>query len=205
METSLSFPMARRVPTQTLIWTAGTTPPAAISGLPCKMERGRVQTDECMRVPDWPGVWALGDCAAVPDPLNRGSSTRQPHNTPADKAWSWRATSSVRRKERRRFRSSSRSWGCSPRSAGARAWHRSSGFQFSGFIAWWMWRGIYLSKLPGFPKKVRVAVDWILDFFSPRTSFSSALCPQSTSPPRNRMRAIQANPRQRRRRKQTIS
>ena len=38
------------------------------------------------------------------------------------------------------------------------------GMRFSGFIAWWLWRGIYLSKLPGFQKKVRVAIDWILDF-----------------------------------------
>jgi NADH dehydrogenase len=37
------------------------------------------------------------------------------------------------------------------------------GLNFSGFIAWWLWRTIYLSKLPGFEKKVRVALDWTLD------------------------------------------
>jgi NADH dehydrogenase len=37
------------------------------------------------------------------------------------------------------------------------------GMKFSGIIAWWLWRGIYLSKLPGFQKKVRVAIDWVLD------------------------------------------
>ena len=37
------------------------------------------------------------------------------------------------------------------------------GLNFSGFIAWWMWRTIYLSKLPRFEKKVRVALDWTLD------------------------------------------
>jgi hypothetical protein len=37
------------------------------------------------------------------------------------------------------------------------------GFQFSGFVAWWMWRTIYLSKLPRFEKKFRVALDWTLD------------------------------------------
>jgi len=34
---------------------------------------------------------------------------------------------------------------------------------FSGFIAWWLWRTIYLSKLPRFEKKLRVALDWSLD------------------------------------------
>ena len=37
------------------------------------------------------------------------------------------------------------------------------GMKFSGIIAWWLWRGIYLSKLPGLQKKVRVAIDWTLD------------------------------------------
>ena len=39
------------------------------------------------------------------------------------------------------------------------------GFHFSGLIAWAMWRAIYLSKLPGLQKKVRVALDWTLDLF----------------------------------------
>jgi hypothetical protein len=34
---------------------------------------------------------------------------------------------------------------------------------FSGFVAWWLWRTIYLSKLPRFEKKCRVAIDWTLD------------------------------------------
>jgi NADH dehydrogenase len=37
------------------------------------------------------------------------------------------------------------------------------GINFSGFVAWWLWRTIYLSKLPRFEKKVRVALDWALD------------------------------------------
>jgi NADH dehydrogenase len=36
-------------------------------------------------------------------------------------------------------------------------------FNFSGFVAWWLWRTIYLGKLPRFEKKVRVAIDWTLD------------------------------------------
>ena len=40
---------------------------------------------------------------------------------------------------------------------------RIFGRRFSGFIAWWMWRTIYLSKLPGLDKRLRVALDWTLD------------------------------------------
>jgi NADH dehydrogenase len=45
---------------------------------------------------------------------------------------------------------------------------RVFGFNFSGFFAWWMWRTIYLSKLPGLDKKVRVAFDWTLDLLFPK-------------------------------------
>ena len=37
--------------------------------------------------------------------------------------------------------------------------------RFSGFVAWFLWRTIYLSKLPRFEKKLRVAMDWTLDLF----------------------------------------
>jgi hypothetical protein len=45
---------------------------------------------------------------------------------------------------------------------------RILGFNFSGFLACWMWRTIYLSKLPGLDKKVRVAFDWTLDLLFPK-------------------------------------
>jgi hypothetical protein len=45
---------------------------------------------------------------------------------------------------------------------------RIFGFNFSGFFAWWMWRTVYLSKLPGLDKKFRVAFDWTLDLLFPK-------------------------------------
>jgi hypothetical protein len=39
------------------------------------------------------------------------------------------------------------------------------GIKFSGFIAWWFWRSVYLMKLPGLAKKLRVMVSWTLDLF----------------------------------------
>jgi NADH dehydrogenase len=52
----------------TLIWTAGTSPNPIITSLPCRRIAGRLVVNEFMEVPDWPGVWALGDCAAVQNP-----------------------------------------------------------------------------------------------------------------------------------------
>lgn len=42
------------------------------------------------------------------------------------------------------------------------------GLKCRGFFAWWLWRTIYLSKLPGLERKIRVALDWTLDLFLPR-------------------------------------
>lgn len=42
---------------------------------------------------------------------------------------------------------------------------RILGINFSGFLAWWLWRTIYLLKLPRIQKKLRVALDWTLDIF----------------------------------------
>jgi NADH dehydrogenase len=39
------------------------------------------------------------------------------------------------------------------------------GIKFSGFIAWWFWRSVYLMKLPRLAKKLRVMVSWTLDLF----------------------------------------
>src|SRR5262249_35479394 len=55
------------IPSRTLVWTAGTSPHPLLAALPCAKERGRLVVDTGMAVPDWPGVWALGDCALIPD------------------------------------------------------------------------------------------------------------------------------------------
>ncbi len=55
------------IPASTLVWTAGVKPSAVIRSLPCEKERGRVRVNEYLAVPGVSGLWAAGDCAAVPD------------------------------------------------------------------------------------------------------------------------------------------
>src|SRR5204863_8049584 len=49
------------------VWTAGTVPSPLILSLPCTKERGRIRVNHFLQVSDWPDVWAVGDCAFVPD------------------------------------------------------------------------------------------------------------------------------------------
>jgi NADH dehydrogenase len=152
-----------KVATRNLIWTAGITPSPLISTLPCATQRGRIVANEYMQVPDWPGVWALGDCALVPDPVNPGTfypPTAQ-HAIREAKVLSQNIVASLRRGELKpfKFKIIGQLAAIGRRSGVAEIY----GFKFSGYIAWLFWRAIYLAKLPGLQNKVRVAIDWTLD------------------------------------------
>ena len=55
------------IPTRTLVWTAGTSSNPLLEHLPCEKKRGLLVVDDTLAVKGWPGVWALGDCALIPD------------------------------------------------------------------------------------------------------------------------------------------
>jgi NADH dehydrogenase len=151
-----------RVLTDTVIWTAGTSPSPLIATLPFKMNRGRIMTNEYMEVQDWPGVWALGDCASTIDP-----KTARPYPPTAQHAL--RQGKTVAKNVSAAIRGGAKMpFSFSTLGLLAAIGRRSGvanilGINFSGFVAWFLWRTIYLSKLPRFEKKVRVALDWTLD------------------------------------------
>jgi NADH dehydrogenase len=156
------------IPCRTLVWTAGTVPSPLISSLPCAKERGRIVVDQFLQVPDWPNVWAVGDCAFVPDIRNPGKShppTAQ-HAIREGKVVAQNITAPFLGRPRKSF--SFRTIGLLASIGRRTGVARIFGFNFSGFFAWWMWRTIYLSKLPGLDKKVRVAFDWTLDLLFPK-------------------------------------
>jgi len=152
----------RRIASRLVVWTAGTSPHPLMHDLPCPLDRGRLVVDGTLAVPGWPGVWALGDCAVVPD-----RRTGKPHPPTAQHAI--REARTVARNiaaaiderplETFDFRTIGQLAAIGRRTGVARV----VGVNFSGFLAWWLWRTVYLSKLPRFEKKCRVAIDWTLD------------------------------------------
>ena len=151
------------IPASTLIWTAGTMPNPLLSSLPCRKAGGRVQVNEFLQIPDWPGVWAVGDCAFVPD-VNQPGKSHPPTAQHAIREGRVAAQNIVQSLAGRpptpfSFKTIGLLASLGRRTGVARIF----GFNFSGFFAWWLWRTIYLSKLPGLDKKVRVAFDWTLD------------------------------------------
>jgi NADH:quinone reductase (non-electrogenic) len=146
----------------TLVWTAGVKPSAVIASLPCEKERGRIRVDEYLAVPGVRGVWAAGDCAAVP--AGTASTSHPPtaqHGLREGVAAAKNIARAIVGHPLKPFRY---------RTIGllASIGHHSGvatvfGITFSGFIAWWLWRTVYLAKLPGLAKKLRVMVGWTLD------------------------------------------
>jgi NADH dehydrogenase len=150
------------VTTNTLVWTSGTCPNSLVDTLPCTKVQGRIQVNEYLEVPEYAGVWALGDCAFVPD-RNTGKShplTAQ-HALREGKVAAHNILGSIfgYRKKPFLYTTIGRLAPIGKRTGVANI----LGVNFSGFIAWWLWRTIYLLKLPRFEKKVLVALDWTLD------------------------------------------
>ena len=152
----------RSIHSRLVVWTAGTSPHPLIHALPCQLDHGRIVVDETLAVPGWQGVWALGDCAVVPDhrtgkpyPPTAQHAIREAKTVARNIA----ATMAGRPLVPFRFRTLGQLAAIGRRAGVARVF----GVNFSGFFAWWLWRTIYLSKLPRLDRKIRVAIDWTLD------------------------------------------
>jgi NADH:quinone reductase (non-electrogenic) len=129
-----------------------------------RTKRGQIMVNSHLEVPDSTGVWALGDCAEIHNP-----ETGHPYPPTAQHAV--RQGNIVARNIAAFIRGGHKSeFIFRPLGVLASLGRRSAvveifGLRFSGFFAWWLWRTIYLFKLPGFERKVRVAMDWTLDLF----------------------------------------
>jgi len=160
------------IESSTVVSTVGTAPSKAIAAL-CERadipnDRSYVKTDEFLRVPGHDCLWAAGDCASVP--LFDGGGDRCPQT----------AQFAMRQGERLADNIVAHIRGAKLKpflfkglGELASIGHRTAvanimGMQFSGLIAWFMWRTIYLSKLPGLDRRLRVTIDWTLDLFFPR-------------------------------------
>ena len=134
-----------------------------------KRTRPTYCVNEFLQVPDWPDVWAVGDCAFVPDIRNPGKShprTAQ-HAIREGKIVAQNIAAVLLRSSFKIILIQDHRAAGLDRSSGIGV-ARIFGFNFSGFFAWWMWRTVYLSKLPGLDKKIRVAFDWTLDLLFPK-------------------------------------
>ena len=154
--------------TQTLVWTAGTAPNPLVQTLPVEHDkRGAVLVDPMLAVPQSRGLWAVGDCAAVTD-----AKTGEPCPPTAQFALREANTlahnlyATIRGLPLTPFHFDALGALCVVGHHTACA--EIKGFRFSGLFAWFLWRGIYVAKLPSLERKAHVLIDWIAELFFPR-------------------------------------
>ena len=154
------------IETATVVSTLGTTMHPLLRTLGLPLQRGGLATDPDMRVTGTTNVWALGDCAVIPNaydgqpsPPTAQFATRQAKQLAANLARVFTGRPTV-------------PFSFKPLGMLASLGHRNAvaeilGCKLSGFPAWCLWRGIYLGKLPSLTRKIEVTVDWVWKMLFP--------------------------------------
>ncbi|MFJ8636882.1 NAD(P)/FAD-dependent oxidoreductase [Streptomyces sp. NPDC093568] len=150
------------IPTRTLAWTAGNRPNPLVR----QVTQDPLVVDPTLRVPGIPGLWALGDCARIPDQAGGVHPPTAQHAIREGRAAARNIAAVIggRRPVPFRFGGLGVLVSLGHRTAAGEI----GGRQVSGFLAWILWRSVYLSKLPGAEKRLRVLADWTLDLVFPR-------------------------------------
>jgi NADH dehydrogenase len=157
--TSARLSTAETLPTRTVVWTAGVAPHPSLRALSVPLDsHGRVPVDEYLRVEGLESVWAVGDCAAAPDPNGGICPPTAQHAVRQGPvaARNIAAELGVGRARPFRYRSSAAFVNLGRYKAVGRIGKRT----FRGFPAWWLARTYHMSQIPGAARKVRAVVDW---------------------------------------------
>jgi NADH:ubiquinone reductase (H+-translocating) len=152
----------RRILTSTLVWTAGVRAHPALGelGLPLD-ERGRVVTDESLRVEGHDNVWALGDGARVPNAATPGQF--DPPTSQHALRQARRLAKNLARGERRAYRYMM--LGQVATLGRYKGIADVLGLRLRGFPGWFVTRTYHLYQLPLVSRKLRVVADWTTSLF----------------------------------------
>ncbi|QQR59309.1 MAG: FAD-dependent oxidoreductase [Candidatus Melainabacteria bacterium] len=152
----------------TIVCTIGTSPLPMIQKLNVKKERGRICTNPDMSVPGYKNVWAIGDCAAVINALDgKICPTVAQFAERQAKQVAENIIATLENKPTKPFHYKMMGSMCAI--GGYDAVADIMGVRISGFPAWFIWRGVYLMKLPSVFQIVKVGLEWGCDLIFPRT------------------------------------
>jgi NADH dehydrogenase len=157
--TSARLSSGETLPTSTVVWTAGVTPQPSLKNLGVPLdERGRVPVDDHLRVQGMSSVWAIGDCAAAPDPRGGTCPPTAQHAVRQGPVAARNIAAELGVGSPRPFdyRSSAAFVNLGRYKAVGKIGERT----FRGFPAWWLARTYHMSQIPGAARKARAVLDW---------------------------------------------
>jgi NADH dehydrogenase len=150
----------------TIVCTIGTQPNTLVDQIPALKNRGRLVVNADLSVPGVEGVWAVGDCAAAVNALD--GKVAPPTAQFAESEARQVATNIVAKLAGQ----PTHAFSYRPKGQLASIGHNKAvaevfGLKLSGFIAWLMWRGLYLLRIPTFARKSRLFLEWNWAMFFP--------------------------------------
>ena len=156
----------RTIATRTVVATVPVEPHPLLAGLALPQAGGKIVVTNHLHCAEAANVWAIGDCAAVPLTTQGFAPPTAQHAVRQGKLCAENIVRSLsgRELEHYKFESLGALASLGRRSAVAEV----MGVKLSGFLAWLLWRGIYLGKFPGWDRKIRILVDWTMDLLLPR-------------------------------------
>ncbi|MEZ5574003.1 MAG: FAD-dependent oxidoreductase [Halioglobus sp.] len=161
----------RSLCTRTIVTTIGNGPSDFVKSLPLKLERGRIAVSRELEVIGMENVWAIGDAALIP----LDSDIDKPTYAPPTAQFAAHEATALAENICRRSRGESlrpfsyEGMGIMASLGGYRGVAELSGKRITGLLAWLIWRVAYIGMLPGIATRIRVALDWVFDYFMPRT------------------------------------
>ena len=159
---SVRLSTGESIPTRTLVWTTGVAPHPSLAPLRLpRDDRGRVRVNSYLRVEGLERVWAIGDCAAVPNPRAKGTAACPPtaqHAVRQGPVAARNIAAELGIGTARPFRYRARV--AFVNLGRHKAVGRLGPLKFRGFPAWWMARTYHMSRIPGLARKIRAVADW---------------------------------------------
>ena len=149
---------------ETIVIATGVLPSPLLAGLPLEKDRkGRVFTEPTMRAKGRSDLWALGDCASIPDPTGKPYPPLAQHALRQARQVAENITLTLRGGEPKPFVYSNK--GTLAALGHYKGAGQVYGFKIHGFLAWWVWRSYYLSRMPRWSRRLRIVIDWTVALF----------------------------------------
>lgn len=165
------------IPCKTIVCTVPSTLPLVIEDLECAKENGRLLTNAGLELKDYEGqVWALGDCAMVKTVSGKRAPPTAQHAIREATTAASNIAAAIRGGARAEF--GFEGLGTLASLGHGAAVAQILGVKLSGLLAWFLWRCIYLMKMPGLNRKVRIATDWMLHLLFPPDLAQTKLEPE---------------------------
>ena len=153
---------------RTVVSTVGNSLPKMVQNLDFPTERGRLLVDNKLRIIGYSNIWALGDVALVPNAIAEFNPCPPTAQFAVRQARCLAGNIAAEIQNHPLTDFSYKPRGSLASIGDYKGVVEIKNIRLSGFIAWVLWRFIYLAMFPGAVSRLRIALNWLLDYFVPR-------------------------------------